>query len=85
MSALPIKVVRGEPTLEELAACVLVLRSRTAALAAHSMAVPDGPEPSTWQRPTTPLTAPAASWSSGRAGSWRTRPGRGGATGLDGG
>ncbi|MFH8882357.1 acyl-CoA carboxylase epsilon subunit [Streptomyces californicus] len=77
--------MRGEPTREELAACVLVLRSRAAALAAHSMTVPDGPEPSNWQRPPAPFTAPAGSWSSGRAGAGWTCPGRAGAAGPGGG
>ncbi|MFI6207675.1 acyl-CoA carboxylase subunit epsilon [Streptomyces sp. NPDC051041] len=71
MSAAPIKVLRGAPTPEELAACVLVLQALATTRPQSAEPLPDTPPRAMWPRPTAPLAAPAAAWSSGRAGAWR--------------
>ncbi|MFJ3904272.1 acyl-CoA carboxylase epsilon subunit [Streptomyces sp. NPDC090025] len=68
MTPTPIRVLRGTPTPEELAACILVLQ---ALASSHAPDPPPGPPPAIWPRPTSPLAAPAAAWSAGRAGAWR--------------
>ncbi|MFF0748921.1 acyl-CoA carboxylase subunit epsilon [Streptomyces sp. NPDC004267] len=66
--ASPIRVLRGAPTPEELAACVLVLQSLAAR---RDEPAPTAPPTACWPRPAAPLAAPAAAWSAGRAGTWR--------------
>ncbi|MFG2332141.1 acyl-CoA carboxylase epsilon subunit [Streptomyces sp. NPDC048604] len=66
-----IRVLRGAPTPEELAACVLVLQALAAGRAADRT-TPGGPPTAVWPRTAAPLATPAPSWwASGRAGAWR--------------
>ncbi|WP_406861060.1 acyl-CoA carboxylase subunit epsilon [Streptomyces sp. HUAS MG47] len=66
-----IRVVRGAPTPEELAACVLVLQSLAAARATGHTG-PVDPPTAVWPRTAARPATPAPSWSSlGRAGAWR--------------
>ena len=65
-----IRVVRGNPTPEELAAAVAVMRARVAAAAAAEADADPGPPPaSAWSHParTVPRRLPAPG-----PGAWRT-------------
>ncbi|WP_418957185.1 acyl-CoA carboxylase epsilon subunit [Streptomyces tritici] len=65
-----IRVLRGTPTPEELAACVLVLQALTTNRPPDPSG-PGGPPEAPWPRAAGPLTAPAPSWSSTGAPAWR--------------
>ncbi|MFC8628015.1 acyl-CoA carboxylase epsilon subunit [Streptomyces anulatus] len=58
----PLRVVRGSPTPEELAAAVAALLT---ALQGRAPAGPDGPTPARWRRAEAPAS-PRVSWRSGR-------------------
>ncbi|MFI8520730.1 acyl-CoA carboxylase epsilon subunit [Streptomyces sp. NPDC085481] len=67
MTTPAIRILRGTPAPEELAALLLVLQALTATPAPQ----PPPPTPP-WPTPTTPLTAPPTSWSARRPRAWRT-------------
>ncbi|MGW4200396.1 acyl-CoA carboxylase epsilon subunit [Streptomyces sp. NPDC004726] len=68
-----VRVVRGAPRQEELAALVLVLHALAARPPGPDPAgqVPAGPAP--WPRPATVLAAPTPAWSARGTPAWRDR------------
>ncbi|WP_149824351.1 acyl-CoA carboxylase subunit epsilon [Streptomyces tailanensis] len=70
MSDPTVRVVRGVPRAEELAALIMVLR----ALSEYNPDPAAGPPPPSaapWPRPAAPLTAPAPAWSTRHRPTWR--------------
>ncbi|TDC69066.1 acyl-CoA carboxylase subunit epsilon [Streptomyces hainanensis] len=68
-----IRVVRGNPTPEELAAAVAVVQARAAAAAAEAAATADGPRPaSAWSHParTVPRRLPTPGPDAWRTSFW---------------
>ncbi|MEU8523382.1 acyl-CoA carboxylase epsilon subunit [Streptomyces sp. NBC_01216] len=71
MSGDVIRVLRGAPTPEELAACVLVLQTLVARRGGAGPGDGGGPSAAGWPRAAEPLAVPAPSWSSRRPPAWR--------------
>ncbi|MFF6877531.1 acyl-CoA carboxylase subunit epsilon [Streptomyces sp. NPDC012474] len=68
MSGPTVRVVRGAPAPEELAALITALHALTAYTCA---ARPSLPPAAPWPRPSTPLTTPAPAWSSRHRPAWQ--------------
>jgi hypothetical protein len=70
VSGATVRVVRGAPRAEELAALVLVLRALAAQDAARA-AEAASPRAADWSRPAAPLTVPSLSWATRPPPAWR--------------
>ncbi|WP_329277681.1 acyl-CoA carboxylase epsilon subunit [Streptomyces sp. NBC_01451] len=68
MSGPTVRVVRGAPGAEELAALLMALHAMSAPAPAIG---PPPPSAAPWPRPTTPLTTPAPAWSTRGRPAWQ--------------